>query len=77
MPPASPPGSAARFNWEYDDGHDRLLALYRRGKEKQWDGARRIDWDLEVDPYDPLGIPDEALRRLRQDGAPRLLQAAQ
>ena len=52
---------AARFNWEYDDGRDRLLALYQKGKDKQWDGARRIDWDLEVDPYDPLGIPDEAL----------------
>ncbi|MGW0897074.1 ferritin-like domain-containing protein, partial [Streptomyces goshikiensis] len=26
-----------------------------------WDGAKRIDWDVEVDPYDPLGTPDEAL----------------
>ncbi|MFF9499069.1 ferritin-like domain-containing protein [Streptomyces sp. NPDC014656] len=54
----------ARFSWEYDmadAGRDRLLALYQKGKDKQWDGARRIDWDLEVDPYDPLGTPDEAL----------------
>ncbi|MEU8616998.1 ferritin-like domain-containing protein [Streptomyces sp. NPDC048623] len=50
---------AARFTWEYDGGRDRLLALYQKGKDKQWDGARRIDWDLEVDPYDPLGTPDE------------------
>jgi hypothetical protein len=52
---------AARFSWEYDDGRDRLLALYQKGKDKQWDGQKRIDWDLEVDPHDPLGTPDEAL----------------
>ena len=51
----------ARFTWEYDEGRDRLLALYQKGKDKQWDGTKRIDWDLEVDPYDPLGVPDENL----------------
>jgi uncharacterized protein YbaR (Trm112 family) len=56
-----PASGAARFGWEYDDGRERLLALYQKGKDKQWDGARRIDWDLEVDPYDPLGTPDEAM----------------
>ncbi|MBQ1092102.1 ferritin-like domain-containing protein [Streptomyces sp. B93] len=58
---AVPATGAARFSWEYDDGRERLLALYQKGKDKQWDGARRIDWDLEVDPYDPLGVPDESL----------------
>ncbi|MBV9026145.1 MAG: ferritin-like domain-containing protein [Streptomycetaceae bacterium] len=48
-----------RFTWEYDDGRDRLLALYQKGKDKQWDGTKRIDWDVEVDPYDPLGVPDQ------------------
>ncbi|WP_432067110.1 ferritin-like domain-containing protein [Streptomyces sp. C10-9-1] len=56
-----PADGAARFSWEYDDGRDRLLALYQKGKDKQWDGAKRIDWDLEVDPTDPLGTPDEVL----------------
>ncbi|PWI44097.1 ferritin-like domain-containing protein [Streptomyces sp. ICBB 8177] len=56
-----PAAGQARFTWEYDDGRDRLLALYQKGKDKQWDGARRIDWDIEVDPYDPLGVPDENL----------------
>jgi hypothetical protein len=56
-----PASGAARFSWEYDDGRDRLLALYQKGKDKQWDGTKRIDWDLEVDPNDPLGTPDEAL----------------
>ncbi len=40
---------------------DNLLALYAKGKDKQWDAAKRIDWDLEVDPYDVLGIPDHAM----------------
>jgi hypothetical protein len=56
-----PAHGAARFSWEYDDGRDRLLALYQKGKDKQWDAVRRIDWDLEVDPYQPLGTPDEAM----------------
>lgn len=56
---------AARFSWEYDfsgdSGRDKLLALYQKGKDKQWDAQKRIDWDLEVDPYDPLGLPDQAM----------------
>jgi len=50
---------AARFSWEYDDGRDRLLALYQKGKDMQWDAQKRIDWGLEVDPYDALGLPDD------------------
>ncbi|MFB0631384.1 ferritin-like domain-containing protein [Streptomyces sp. AB3(2024)] len=56
-----PATGSARFSWEYDGGRERLLALYQKGKDKQWDGAKRIDWGIEVDPYDPLGTPDEAL----------------
>src|SRR6266446_5542193 len=56
-----PTAGAARFSWEYDDGRDRLLALYQKGKDKQWDAAKRIDWDIEVDPFNVLGIPDESL----------------
>ncbi|MBA2944500.1 ferritin-like domain-containing protein [Streptomyces himalayensis] len=56
-----PSTGSARLSWEYDDGRDRLLALYQKGKDKQWDGQKRIDWDLEVDPHDPLGTPDEAM----------------
>jgi hypothetical protein len=51
----------ARFTWEYGQGRDRMLALYQKGKDKQWDSTTRIDWDLEVDPLDPLGLPDQAL----------------
>ena len=52
---------ASRFTWEYDDGRDNLLSLYQKGKDKQWDQVHRIDWDLEVDPMDVLGLPDETI----------------
>ncbi|MFC0039942.1 ferritin-like domain-containing protein [Actinomadura rayongensis] len=48
----------ATFSWDYDAGNERLLSLYRKGKDKQWDQERRIDWDVPTDPDDPLGMPD-------------------
>ena len=51
----------ARFSWDYDDGRERLLNLYQKGKDKQWDQVHRIDWHLDVDPHDPLGLPVETL----------------
>jgi hypothetical protein len=54
-----PAAGAARFSWEYDEGRDRLLSLYQKGKDKQWDAQKRIDWDLEVDPINVAGLPDE------------------
>ncbi len=54
-----PAAGATRFSWEYDDGRDRLLSLYQKGKDKQWDAQKRVDWSLEVDPYNPGGFPDE------------------
>jgi hypothetical protein len=54
-----PVAGAARFNWEYDEGRDRLLSLYQKGKDKQWDAQKRIDWDQEVDPDNVAGFPDE------------------
>ena len=49
----------ARFTWEYDDGRARLLSLYQKGKDKQWDAQSRIDWTQDVDPLNPVGLPDE------------------
>jgi hypothetical protein len=51
--------SLTQFSWEYDDGRDRLLSLYQKGKDKQWDSTKRIDWSLEVEPHNPIGLPDE------------------
>ena len=56
-----PSTGAARFSWEYDDGRQRLLDLYQRGKDKQWDSVKRIDWSIEVDPFNVLGVPDRSL----------------
>jgi hypothetical protein len=55
-----PMAGDARFSWEYDEGRARLLALYQKGKDKQWDAATRIDWSLEVDPANSLGLGEEA-----------------
>ena len=54
-----PSGGDARFTWEYDEGRARLLSLYQKGKDKQWDGQSRIDWSQDVDPTNPIGLPDE------------------
>ena len=54
-----PAAGATRFSWEYDDGRQRLLDLYQRGKDKQWDAVKRIDWDLPVNPANIMETPDE------------------
>lgn len=54
-----PAAGAARFTWEYDENRDRLLALYQKGKDKQWDAQKRIDWSVDVDPINVVGLPDE------------------
>src|SRR5690349_13460827 len=56
-----PLAGQTRFNWEYDDNREKLLALYQKGKDKQWDSVKRIEWELEVDPYDSLGLPDQSI----------------
>jgi P-aminobenzoate N-oxygenase AurF len=45
-----PASGAARFSWDYDNGRQYLLDLYQRGKDKQWDAVKRIDWDQPVNP---------------------------
>jgi hypothetical protein len=54
-----PATGAARFSWEYEDGRQRLLDLYQRGKDKQWDATKRIDWSLPVNPANVMDGPDE------------------
>ena len=54
-----PAAGAARFSWEYDDGRSRLLDLYQRGKDKQWDASKRIDWSIPVNPYNVMEQSDE------------------
>jgi len=47
------------FDWNYDDGRDQLLRLYDKGTRKQWRAKERLDWSIDVDPSNPLGVGDE------------------
>ncbi len=53
-----PSGNVTIFNWEYDHARDRLLNLYEKGKEKQWNAQTRLDWSIEVDPTTDTAVPD-------------------
>jgi hypothetical protein len=62
------------FRWEYDDGRDALLNLYRKGKKLQWDAADRIDWSQDLDPENPEGLPDESIPIFAWEGFGRLTE---
>ncbi len=49
----------AEFTWDYDNGRDKLINLYDKGKKKQWDANQRIDWSHDPNPENPLQVPDE------------------
>jgi hypothetical protein len=53
-----PSGSTTIFNWEYDETRNRLLTLYEKGKEKQWNAQTRLDWSIDVEPGSPENAPD-------------------
>jgi P-aminobenzoate N-oxygenase AurF len=48
----------AVFSWRYDDHRAKLIDLYQRGKDRQWDAASRIDWAAPADPADCFGMGD-------------------
>jgi hypothetical protein len=54
-----PAAGATRFTWSYDSKRERLLALYQKGKDKQWDAGKRINWDVEVDATNAVSLPFE------------------
>ncbi len=53
--------AATQFTWEYDDGRADLLNLYDKGKKQQWDAADRIDWSQDLDPENPMLMPDQGI----------------
>jgi P-aminobenzoate N-oxygenase AurF len=57
----TPSGSTTIFNWEYDEARDRLLNLYEKGKDKQWNAQTRLDWSMDVDPGSPENQPDQQI----------------
>ena len=53
--------SETKFTWEYDNDRASLLTLYEKGKKQQWDAALRIDWAQDLDPENPMQIPDQSV----------------
>jgi hypothetical protein len=51
--------STTVFDFDYADGREQLLRLYDKGTRRQWIAEDRLDWSLEIDPDNPLGMPDE------------------
>ena len=49
------------LRWEYEDGRDSLLTLYDKGKKGQWDAADRIDWSQDLDPENPMLLPENKI----------------
>jgi hypothetical protein len=49
------------FRWEYEDGREKLLNLYEKGKRQQWNASERIDWSCDLDPENPEQLPDETV----------------
>lgn len=47
------------LRWDYDEGRESLLALYDKGKKNQWDASDRIDWSLDLDPENPMQLPEQ------------------
>jgi len=54
-----PSPAMTMFDFDYTDGREQLLRLYDKGTRKQWIGSDRIDWFQDVDPTNPVGMPDE------------------
>ncbi len=53
--------SETSFTWEYEDGREKLLNLYEKGKKQQWDAGTRIDWSQDLDPENPMMMDDRAV----------------
>ena len=54
-----PQNFEAAFDWDYDDGRKQMMHLYQKGKDMQWDALARVDWSEELDPENPMEMPDE------------------
>ncbi|WP_394843523.1 ferritin-like domain-containing protein [Pendulispora brunnea] len=46
---------------DYECHESRLNKLYEKAKGAQWDVATDVDWKSELDPDNPLGMPDPTL----------------
>ncbi|MFM0738654.1 ferritin-like domain-containing protein [Paraburkholderia xenovorans] len=46
---------------DYEMRDEALNRLYEKAKAAQWDVAKDVDWSSELDPDNPLGMPDPTL----------------
>jgi hypothetical protein len=53
--------STTVFDFDYTGGRDQLLRLYDKGTRRQWIGSDRLDWSIDVDLTNPVGMPDELM----------------
>src|SRR5690242_7047817 len=54
-------GPAFSFAEVTPPGATPLRSLYERGKQKQWDADKRVDWSVDPDPENPQEMPDANL----------------
>ncbi len=54
-----PAAGTTIFDFDYTSGRDQLLRLYDKGTRRQWVASDRIDWNVDVDHENPLGVPDD------------------
>lgn len=57
----------AVISWDYDTRNERMVRLYGQGKQRQWNMSDELDWDHEVDPDNPLGLPDDFISIAHSD----------
>ena len=56
---ALPSPSTTVFDFDYEGGRDQLLRLYDKGTRRQWIAKDRLDWSVDIDLDNPLGLPAE------------------
>jgi hypothetical protein len=49
------------FRWEYEQTRAAMMTLYEKGKNLQWNSNVRIDWSQDLDPENPMELPDESV----------------
>ncbi len=49
------------FRWEYAHGRPAMEGLYSKAKKLQWNAEDRIDWSQDLDPENPMELPDESV----------------
>jgi hypothetical protein len=53
--------SSTTLVWDYDQDREKVVKLYEKAKTQQWDANERIDWKMDLDPENPVGLPDESI----------------